>query len=52
MFDTKLANSIQQDYRQAAETHRLIKATGSRKGTSVYTVILMGSLLATLFLFF
>jgi hypothetical protein len=30
MFNNKLAQSIQRDYRQAADNHRLVKATGSK----------------------
>lgn len=29
MFETKLAQSVQRDYRQAAENHRLIKVAGN-----------------------
>ena len=29
MFDTKLAQSVQRDYRQSADTHRFMKTSGS-----------------------
>ena len=30
MFESKLAQSVQRDYRQAADNHRLTKAVGNR----------------------
>ena len=35
MYETKLANSIQMDYRQAADNHRLAKAVAPKTSISI-----------------
>ncbi len=54
MFDTKLANSIQQDYRQAADNHRLIGTKHSKinRVKQVQTVAILGGIFTTLLLVF
>ena len=54
MFDTKLANSIQQDYRQSADNHRLAQAVGSKvnRAGRIQSVALFGTIFATLFIIF
>ena len=54
MFDSKLANSIQRDYRQAADTHRLTKPSNSTRSrrTPVQATVWMGLLIVVLLVLF
>ncbi len=54
MFDTKLANSIQKDYRHAADNHRITKGSKSKtgRGAPIYMVALFGSLMAAALIMF
>ncbi len=53
MYETKLAHSIQSDYRHAADNHRLVQTNDPVRNRvrRIQSVALIGTLFAALFIF-
>ena len=47
MYETKLANSIQMDYRQAADNHRLAKAVAPKTSIPVKAIAITALVVAS-----